>query len=508
LHFVVPRLELITGKALNVAPPGYEVLFDVFRDSWNFEHGWARPDDPARAQVVKRDAHTLKIEGAALKAGITAADDPKQLITEFLLQRIESGDVSNRADVLASLLETGVEINRQGKDYISIRSEPGAKPIRLKGEIYGEGFNVSVDRAASIHAELRKQLGQQAKEQDQGGRSSDPRGDIERARAARACLAGLVERRADYNAGRYQQGSRVNPADIHGGECICEAVAGQNDSCNPTAADGDRVGDNQEHKAGSLANQSTPIGGGSRLPDAFIDDMGIHPGSVLGDQNHGSHNGERPEIHSHSDAGLVHVPDARQSIFALLTKKLGGFYDIVREGIGRRIRGAVEAIRGGFEAISASHRELEIASAELGRTSAELEQSCQQLEQQAERACSVLKVSRDDELERFKSQISLAEYAQAQGYEIDHRESGRASLVMRNGDDKIIVATDADGHGIYFSVRDDADNGSVIDFVQMRQGLNLGQVRKELRGWCPGSSSYSPVTTSAADRPRKQEPSS
>ena len=92
-------------------------------------------------------------------------------------------------------------------------------------------------------------------------------------------------------------------------------------------------------------------------------------------------------------------------------------------------------------------------------------------------------MQRADELERFKSQINLAEYAQAQGYEIDRKESSRASTVMRSGGDKIIVATDTDGHGIYFSVRDDADHGSIIDFVQKRQGLNLGQVRKELRPW-------------------------
>jgi hypothetical protein len=32
-------------------------------------------------------------------------------------------------------------------------------------------------------------------------------------------------------------------------------------------------------------------------------------------------------------------------------------------------------------------------------------------------------------------------------------------------------------------VRDDRDNGSIIDFVQFRQRLSLGAVRKELRPW-------------------------
>ena len=94
-----------------------------------------------------------------------------------------------------------------------------------------------------------------------------------------------------------------------------------------------------------------------------------------------------------------------------------------------------------------------------------------------------------DELERFKTEINLAELAAHYGYAVDRRESSQASLVMRHGDgDKLIVATAPDGHGVYFSTRDEADNGSIIDFVQRRQRLNLGQVRKLLREWLNPSS--------------------
>ncbi|XSG84092.1 MAG: DUF3991 and toprim domain-containing protein [Methylohalobius sp. ZOD2] len=100
-----------------------------------------------------------------------------------------------------------------------------------------------------------------------------------------------------------------------------------------------------------------------------------------------------------------------------------------------------------------------------------------------------------DELEQFKRDINIVEYAAAQGYKIDRRESSRSSVVLRgHGDDKIIVATDRDGHGIYFSVRDEADNGSIIDFVQRRKGLNLGQVRRELRQWIGKQTDPSLVT--------------
>ena len=40
-----------------------------------------------------------------------------------------------------------------------------------------------------------------------------------------------------------------------------------------------------------------------------------------------------------------------------------------------------------------------------------------------------------------------------------------------------------DGHYVYFSVRDERDNGSIIDFLQNRRRMSLGAVRKELRHW-------------------------
>jgi hypothetical protein len=59
---------------------------------------------------------------------------------------------------------------------------------------------------------------------------------------------------------------------------------------------------------------------------------------------------------------------------------------------------------------------------------------------------------------------------------------------MRNLDgDKIIVARGLDGHWVYFSVRDDLDNGSIIDFVQKRERCSLGHVRKALREWRGGN---------------------
>lgn len=93
--------------------------------------------------------------------------------------------------------------------------------------------------------------------------------------------------------------------------------------------------------------------------------------------------------------------------------------------------------------------------------------------------------SRKDELDLFKRQINLSEFAAAQGYALDRKASSRNSVAMKGpGGDKIIIARDdRSGHWIYFSVADEQDNGTIIDFVDHRERLNLGAIRKELRPW-------------------------
>lgn len=91
--------------------------------------------------------------------------------------------------------------------------------------------------------------------------------------------------------------------------------------------------------------------------------------------------------------------------------------------------------------------------------------------------------TRNDELEAFKQRINLSEYAAALGYDIDRRATSRNSVGMTRDGDKIIIGMGHDDHWVYFSVHDPADNGSIIDFDQRREGGTLGDVRKRLRPW-------------------------
>jgi hypothetical protein len=96
-----------------------------------------------------------------------------------------------------------------------------------------------------------------------------------------------------------------------------------------------------------------------------------------------------------------------------------------------------------------------------------------------------MRPTRQTELNEFKRRINLTEFAAAQGYVLDRKASSRNSITMRGpGDDKIIVGRDdASDHWIYFSVRDDRDCGTIVDFVQNRDRLTIGELRKALRPW-------------------------
>jgi 5S rRNA maturation endonuclease (ribonuclease M5) len=154
------------------------------------------------------------------------------------------------------------------------------------------------------------------------------------------------------------------------------------------------------------------------------------------------------------------------------------------ERIRRTNNQSVQQIRAGREAVRVAEQAATTSSQQLERTSEEFERLHREIHRNLERGRRANERSRQEELEKFKTQINLVEYAQSQGYQYSSQSSSRNSAVLAHDNgDKIVVATDTDGHGIYFSIRDDGDNGTIIDFVQNRSNLRLGEVRKELRNW-------------------------
>ena len=155
VHVLTARCDLETGKSLNIAPPGWQKTFDPLRDAFNHEHGWSRPDDPARARA-QQPGHRAYIEAAKLRTGLEHEADPRELIRDYLTQRVEHGAVQSRADVVGALEEARLEVPRQGKSYLTVRNPDNGKRWRLKGALYVHDFEPGrLDLAAPAPAQDR-----------------------------------------------------------------------------------------------------------------------------------------------------------------------------------------------------------------------------------------------------------------------------------------------------------------------------------------------------------------
>jgi len=132
LHMIVPRVELSTGKSLNIAPPGWNKFYDCLRDAWNHEQNWARPDDPARARLVQ-------LEREFGRKGELGRNSFREYLSKLVEMSVENGRITDR-ESLIEFLGDQFKISRTSKKYVSIEYKKGIK-LRLKGKYFDEGFD-------------------------------------------------------------------------------------------------------------------------------------------------------------------------------------------------------------------------------------------------------------------------------------------------------------------------------------------------------------------------------
>lgn len=145
LHFVTPRVELSSGKSLNIRPPGElaKQTFDDFRSEVNARYGFADPDDPHRAREISQPNHLLKIAAESLRNGDKPEDDVRLLVNEIIAERAIEGLIANRADVISHVKELGFDVPREGKNYITIMEPESGERWRLKGGLYEREFDAA-----------------------------------------------------------------------------------------------------------------------------------------------------------------------------------------------------------------------------------------------------------------------------------------------------------------------------------------------------------------------------
>ena len=143
VHFLVPRIELETGKALNIAPPGHEKYFDPLRDYFNYSKGWSRPDDPTLQRDTKTPDHIHFQDKFAVRAGLKdkSVNDIREIVGSYIEQRVEHGFIRDRKDVLDAVSELGT-VTRTSDQFISLKIDGADKAIRLKGAFYESEFSI------------------------------------------------------------------------------------------------------------------------------------------------------------------------------------------------------------------------------------------------------------------------------------------------------------------------------------------------------------------------------
>lgn len=154
LNFVVPRIELITQKSMNIHPTGAKNLafYNAFVAVMNHELGYEQVvPDPTR---LHESEHVRKLNAQASRdQSDNMAPDSSSHASKLkwhtnLVKKIQAGKIRNRPELIQYLRAHDCEFTRVGRDYISIRNKKDGRAIRFRGYIYEDngGRNYCLER--------------------------------------------------------------------------------------------------------------------------------------------------------------------------------------------------------------------------------------------------------------------------------------------------------------------------------------------------------------------------
>ena len=373
VHVYAARVELLTGKSLNIAPPGWQKTFDELCRYFNYRKGWARPDDPARARIF-RQGYTAYLEAGMLRQGLEYEPEPRQLINSYIVQKIQSGLILDRSDIVQALSEAGFEITRAGKKYITAKDPDSGKKWRLTGAIYDQKFNV--------HSYL------QSEESDSSGAEGSRGIDEQKAETAFRKLQQKRRKRAEHNQR------------VYGGH---KGKARGDEQVKPGTDQYDGSGPGKMHKPEQKSGQDVDDTGS----DVFVDLHGYLSGQLGAEyifsqgHKHADRKIPKPEAGNQQSGtntgpsqlrnlGSETSPDKRWEIFNFAPghgpgkylenrregcfealRQLGGEHDRTGDKIKRDIDQSFQAIRAGSEAACKAGQGLAAASRSIERTAEE-----------------------------------------------------------------------------------------------------------------------------------------
>jgi len=206
LNCIIPKVELSTGRSLNPYFNGSDFhLADLFQKKANLKYGYSDPKDPSKSQTV---------QGEYKKTGVMK---DYQELDKLLHELVANNTITSRAELVEFIKGNGIEVTREGKDYISVKMSDNKRAKRLKGSIYEEQFRDT----RSLESISRDQ---EVREREFTSR--DTRAELE---AVSQRLSKAIQKRGEFNQGQYskpKQNVRVqapeldSPHLVHSGSSI------------------------------------------------------------------------------------------------------------------------------------------------------------------------------------------------------------------------------------------------------------------------------------------------
>ncbi|SFU98400.1 relaxase/mobilization nuclease domain-containing protein, partial [Halomonas korlensis] len=179
LHFLIAGEELSTGKRVNAYYHEKDrVRLYYWRRMMDAEHGFADPDDPARARFVASH-HDLPEKKAEM------VDQLESMLLTMASQEI----IKSRKDLVNTINKIeGIEVVRENPKTISIQIEGSKSANRLRGAIYHEDFAPT------------KLLGEELERKSRKYKEEAP----ERYKSSRKRFEELHQKRSEYYQKRYK----------------------------------------------------------------------------------------------------------------------------------------------------------------------------------------------------------------------------------------------------------------------------------------------------------------
>lgn len=129
LNFVIPKIELETQKSLN---PYYHKAdlprVEKWQDLQNLKYNYSSPKDPSKERNVEINSHIKKFNKSY------------EELNETIQELANQGHIQNREQLIELLKNSGIEVTRSGKDYISVKLPESKKARKFKGGIYEQQF--------------------------------------------------------------------------------------------------------------------------------------------------------------------------------------------------------------------------------------------------------------------------------------------------------------------------------------------------------------------------------